>query len=195
MTTLEYHNHNDFCAPCEEARVHFTLGYSLVALDRIRRETREFHARRPKTEPIRRWSYAARVMLSAGLMGLILHVPAFALTGAELDRLVPVIIAAESSGNPNAVGDGGRSRGLMQIQKATWRSFSKYPWDDAFDPEKNVQVGRRILEAINESYGDRATRARIVYTYNTGRYCFGDLPPWTKRHPNDVYRRVLNGKR
>lgn len=113
------------------------------------------------------------------------------LSGAELDALVPVIITAESSGNPKAVGDGGKARGLMQIQKATWKRFSGYPWDDAFDENKNVQVGQAILERINEEYGDKATRARVIFTYNTGRYAFGDLPNWTKRHPNNVYRKIF----
>lgn len=126
------------------------------------------------------------------------NAPAFAkVTPADLDRLVPLIIAAESSGNPKAVGDNGKARGLMQIQRATWETFSGYPWSDAFDEGKNVQVGRKILEKIAETYekrmGDRATPAHIVYTYNTGRYAFGPLPNWTKKHPNDIYRRLFNG--
>src|SRR3990167_3957563 len=53
---------------------------------------------------------------------LFLTAQAWALTPGELDALVPTIIAAESSGRAHAVGDCGRARGLMQIQKATWKS-------------------------------------------------------------------------
>lgn len=110
----------------------------------------------------------------------------------ELDTLQAKIIQAESSGDPKAIGDHGRARGLMQINAATWRRFSRYPWDDAFDEEKNYQVGRAILEHIAEVYGDRATTANVAYTYNVGRYCFGPLPSWTQHHPNKIYREIFN---
>lgn len=115
-------------------------------------------------------------------------------TGAELDRLVGTIIQAESSGREKAVGDGGKARGLMQIQEATWKSYSAYPWSDAFDGDKNIQVGRHILEDINERYARRgvdATIAQVVFTYNTGRYAYTELPAWTKRHPNNIYRAIF----
>ncbi len=121
--------------------------------------------------------------------------PAFALTGPELDQLVPKIIMAESSGNPDAVGPGGE-RGLMQISWNTWKRFSMYDFDFAFDPEKNVQIGRRELENINEMYlrfgGFQPSAARLLYTYNTGRLCFKKhLPRWTKHHPNKIYREIF----
>lgn len=135
------------------------------------------------------------------IFSVMLTTQAHALTSLELDALVPVIVQAESSGRPDAVGDGGKARGLMQIQEATWKSMSKYPWDDAFDPNKNVQVGRAILEKINQSYMDFLTvsirgvyadKQHILYTYNCGKYRFGELPKWTKNHPNRIYRRIFN---
>lgn len=149
--------------------------------------------RPPTHKPIRDWSLAARVMLAGALMGLTLHVStAWALSGAELDALLPKIVMAESSGNPDAVGPSGE-RGLMQIHPATWKAMSGEPWSEAFNPEKNVQVGRSLLEEINRNYGRRATRALIIYTYNTGRYVKdGDhLPRWTTNHPNRIYRRIF----
>lgn len=114
------------------------------------------------------------------------------MSGNALDELMVRIIAAESSGRADATGEGGE-RGLMQIGRATWERFSAYPWSDAYDAEKNVQVGRMIIEHIAMRYGDDATPARIVFTYNTGRYARGKLPAWTKAHPNLIYREVLNG--
>ena len=122
---------------------------------------------------------------------------AWALSGEEIDLLIPTIIMAESSGNPMSVGDNGKSRGLMQIQKSTWKAMSDLPWDAAFDEGSNVQVGRKILEKINEVYlahGVEADKAHLIYTYNVGRYCWGKLPKWTKNHPNLVYREIYNAK-
>ena len=120
--------------------------------------------------------------------------PAWALTGAELDALVPKIIQAESSGRTWAVGDGGHSRGLMQVSKETWKAYSNYSWEEAFDGDKNVQVGRAILEDINEKYGNRATVKLVIFSYNTGRFVKdeSDLPAWTLKHPNRIYRRIFN---
>ena len=36
------------------------------------------------------------------------------------DRLFPAIVAVESGGNPDAVGDHGRARGLVQAHRAAW---------------------------------------------------------------------------
>lgn len=145
---------------------------------------------------IRHWSHAAKRMLQLALTVLLLSVSTTAraeLSGAALDALLPKIVAAESSGFARAIGDNGKARGLMQIQRPTWERFSGYSWEEAFDPGKNLQVGRRILEDLNDRLGKDATAARIVFAYNTGKIRHGALPAWTKRHPNKIYRRILNG--
>ena len=138
----------------------------------------------------------------------ILFVCHNAFASVDLDALVPKIIMAESSGDADAIGDNGKARGLMQIQEATWKRYSSFPWADAFNPEKNVQVGRKILEDINNTYqyhcsgspfiyaceSYEADAAHIIYSYNTGRYCYGPLPLWTKNHPNKIYREIFRGQ-
>ena len=119
------------------------------------------------------------------LRNFVKHLGMFVIIG----HLVPQIIMAESSGNPLAIG------GLMQIQKSTWERHTKEPWSKAFDPALNVKVGKRALQAIANRYGKRATVARICYSYNVGRYCFGPLPSWTKRHPNKIYRSIFNANK
>ena len=114
------------------------------------------------------------------------------LSSQELDRLIEKIIAAESSGRPWLAGDQGRSRGLMQIQRANWQKFTSESWDRAFEPALNRAVGASIVKDIAKKYGTRANQALIVYTYNTGKFCKGELPDWTKRHPNNVYRGIYN---
>lgn len=114
------------------------------------------------------------------------------LSSEEMDRLIENIILAESSGRPWLAGDHGRSRGLMQIQRAYWQKFTTESWDRAFEPGLNKAIGTSIVKEIARKYGTRANRALIVYTYNTGKFCNGELPDWTKRHPNDVYRGIFN---
>lgn len=133
------------------------------------------------------------VHVTAYFMLLLFITPAWALNSQELDALQLKIIMAESSNNPNAIGDNGKARGLMQIQKYTWSRFTDWPWQDAFDPEKNVQVGRAILEDWNNRLGRFADEKHLVYGYNTGRLRFGALPDWTKKHPNKIYREIFNG--
>ncbi len=112
----------------------------------------------------------------------------------DLDRWVQKIILAESSGRAWISGDRGRSRGLMQIQRANWQRYSIESWDRAFDPALNKKVGTTMIEEIVKRYGTRANEALVVYTFNTGKYCKGELPEWTRRHPNDIYRAIFNGR-
>ena len=49
------------------------------------------------------------------------------------------IMMAESSGNPFAENPSSAS-GLFQVTAETWAGCSPYPWNDRFDPEKNIHV-------------------------------------------------------
>lgn len=117
--------------------------------------------------------------------------------GVDVPALMETIIAAESSGRAGAVGDGGKARGLCQIQRATWERYTSASWDRAFDPALNRQVGEKIVRDIVKRYGNRATRAMVIYTYNTGRFvkAGGNLPSWTRNHPNRIYRGVFINER
>lgn len=60
--------------------------------------------------------------------------------------LTEAVRVVESAGNDRAVGDGGRSRGPMQCQRAAWTEacqYGKVQWDydtDVWDREKSAQV-------------------------------------------------------
>lgn len=124
------------------------------------------------------------------------------MTEAQIPALVQTIIMAESSGNTNAVGDGGAARGLCQIQKATWQRYTSEPWEKAFTPEVNKNVCAAILRDIIRTYrarGVEPSAAYVIWTYNTGSYIKHYLPktdkhgrphPWTVNHPNRIYRQV-----
>lgn len=117
--------------------------------------------------------------------------PAAAMAGSEIPSIINTIIQAESSGRPYVIGDGGHARGLMQIQESVWRRYTKASFDLAFDADWNRKIVEAHVRHIIKRYGPRASRALVIYTYNTGRFCSGELPGWTKRHPNKIYRNVF----
>jgi len=57
------------------------------------------------------------------------------------------VVRVESSDNPRAVSRAG-ARGLMQIMEGTWKDMTNLPYEAAFEPEQNVEVGVRYLNWI-----------------------------------------------
>lgn len=108
----------------------------------------------------------------------------------QFNAMVSAVIMAESSGKSHAVGDSGGARGLMQIKKDTWSRYTKIGWENAFNAKINRYVGESILKDITKRYGRNATPAKVIYTYNTGRFV-KHIPRWTKRHPNRIYRAIF----
>jgi len=86
-------------------------------------------------------------------------------------------IEAESSGNPNASGDYGKSRGLMQINETTAKAVLNMTDKDLpklFDPEYNINKGTEYLVMIKNYLGtllpfdQKEAWAMIVMSYNSG---------------------------
>lgn len=141
-----------------------------------------------------------RDLLVATAFMLLLCVNANA--SVNIDALAQKIIQAESSGRASAVGDGGKARGLMQIQEATWKRHTPRPFSDAFDPALNKAVGMAELKRIVLAYrakGVEPSEAYVVWAYNTGSLIKRSLPKfdkngnfhkWTWNHPNAIYRAI-----
>lgn len=60
-------------------------------------------------------------------------------------KLILALIAVESGGDPNAIGDGGDAFGILQIHSAYVQDaaeYAKVDWthEDAFDPEKAKEI-------------------------------------------------------
>ena len=106
---------------------------------------------------------------------------------SEKADLLNTIILAESSGNPSAVGDHGAARGLCQIQRSTWERLSGWPFSDAFDPEKNVQVCMKRLEELRDKYPNKSD-AYYAWKYNCGDHTKLSFEEWKRRQPNKAYR-------
>ena len=76
--------------------------------------------------------------------------------------LLTALIAVESSGDPNAIGDNGKAYGCLQLHSAYVQDAAEYArqdWthEDAFDPEKSKQIVRAYMARY-------ATERRLVRT-------------------------------
>ena len=82
--------------------------------------------------------------------------------------LVIAMIRYESNYHANAVGDGGDSIGLMQIQPY-WHSgrMERLGCNDLYDPFQNVTVGIDIIAGKLDSY---ETAGEALTAYNAGDY-------------------------
>lgn len=91
----------------------------------------------------------------------------------ETHNIDPAVIVAqiyqESKFNTYALGDDGRSAGLMQIQ-AKWhlQRMIKLGCTDLFDPCQNITVGIDILSELLNRYGGDIAKA--LTAYNKGSY-------------------------
>lgn len=82
--------------------------------------------------------------------------------------LVLAVIERESSYNTEAVGDGGESYGLMQIQPR-WHieRMDRLGVEDLLNPYQNISVGVDILAGHIDTYGDVGA---ALTAYNRGSY-------------------------
>ncbi len=72
------------------------------------------------------------------------------------------LIYHESGGNPNAIGDGGRSRGLMQLHDPT-RIRLGLTKKEAHDPEKAILAGTKYLREQYDAFGRNTGAAISAY--------------------------------
>ncbi len=89
-------------------------------------------------------------------------------------QLINAIIHVESNNDPNALGAAGE-RGLMQIRPIAWKHMNKlhnrnWHFDEAFNPEKNKQVGEEYLLWIQLQLETASmyTEERLISAYNAG---------------------------
>ena len=76
------------------------------------------------------------------------------------------VIHAESKGNPSAVGDGGRARGLTQIWVSTARQYGEVTAQDLLDPETNVSFSFKHFHSLLKKY--HGNLALALYAWNRG---------------------------
>lgn len=64
------------------------------------------------------------------------------------ENYVKALIKQESSNNSDAISSWG-ARGLLQLLESTWYDYETISYDEAFNPEKNINVGLRHLKWID----------------------------------------------
>ena len=97
-------------------------------------------------------------------------------------ELILGVISVESTFRPGAIGDGGNSFGLMQIQPRWWsKTMEREGVVDLLDPLQNVRCGCAILQYLKNTYG---TEYRALQAYNTGN------PNSNNGYAEKVYRQV-----
>ena len=76
------------------------------------------------------------------------------------------LIHAESKGNPAAIGDSGRARGLTQIWVSTAREYGEVTAEQLLDPEINVSFSFQHFHHLLKKY--RGNLALALYAWNRG---------------------------
>ena len=96
-------------------------------------------------------------------------------------KLIKAIIEVESGGDANAIGDGGNSQGLMQIQPRYHAQRLK-EGESLLDPKVNVRVGCEILSELIAKYG---TLDEVLTVYNAGH------DTGSREYANRVYEEMM----
>lgn len=104
------------------------------------------------------------------------------------------VIHAESKGNPQAIGDGGRARGLTQIWVSTARQYGEVSAQELLDPATNLEYSFKHFNYLLERY--RGNLALTLYAWNRGEgtvdklISYGEVP--VNGYGVKVYRAALS---
>jgi hypothetical protein len=103
----------------------------------------------------------------------------------NLTNLITALIAVESSGNDQAIGDQGRALGALQIHRGVVLDVnrftgSRHRWEDM----TNRALARKVCQAYLERYARGATAEQAARRWNGGPR--GDQKPATL----DYWRKV-----
>ena len=85
------------------------------------------------------------------------------LTGVD-HRLLQAIATVESNLDPWAIGDKGKSLGLMQIHSSTRKQFGVPHHSLLFDAEINIRIGAPHLKRLIDRHGVHGA----IHAYNVG---------------------------
>ena len=74
------------------------------------------------------------------------------ITGLD-PALIQAVALTESDEDPLAIGDGGKSYGLMQVQNAVGSMYANATGEALLDPDTNIQAGSKFLAELVNKYG------------------------------------------
>lgn len=102
------------------------------------------------------------------------------------DLFVEAVIWRESRGNTNAIGDGGKAVGVLQIHPIMVREANRiialnggdreaYAYDDRYDREKSIEIFKIVQDYHNKEHD-------LVKA----------LDIWNKNHPDSYRNEIMN---
>lgn len=95
--------------------------------------------------------------------------------------LALALVQRESSFNPNAKGDGGKSLGLFQIYTSAHPDYK-----GGLDPEANAEYGLNLLKGLLNQYNGDVDKALWAYNAGAGNVQKGILPASTKNYISNI---------
>ena len=109
-------------------------------------------------------------------------------TPESVTYLLLSVIHAESRGNPNAVGDNGRARGLTQIWVSTARRYGEVSAEELLDPAVNVRFAFEHFRYLLKRYNGNFSLA--LYGWNRGPGTVDRLIRYGKSPANGYGKKV-----
>jgi soluble lytic murein transglycosylase-like protein len=98
----------------------------------------------------------------------------------------------ESKGQPDAIGDQGRARGLMQLHPGAAKEAG-FTHDEMFDPAKNVEAGAEYLAQQLSSFSHDPNLAVSAYNAGPGNVRkVGGVTPSSAGYLKEVKSRVAD---
>jgi len=98
------------------------------------------------------------------------------------------LIYAESKGDPGAVGDGGKARGLTQIWVTTARDYGNVSAEQLLDPETNINYSFKHFHELLKKY--HGNLAMVLYAWNRGPGTVDRLLQYGQTPENGYGKRV-----
>ncbi len=105
-----------------------------------------------------------------------------------MTHLMLSVIWAESRGDPRAVGDSGRARGLTQIWVSTAQQYGEVTASELLDPELNLEYSFQHFHYLLKRY--RGNLAMALYSWNRGEGTVDRLLRYGKTPANGYGRKV-----
>lgn len=109
-------------------------------------------------------------------------------TPESVTYLLLSVIHAESRGNPNAVGDSGRARGLFQIWVSTARRYGEVTAEQLLDPAVNIRFAFEHFHYLLKRYNGNFSLA--LYAWNRGPGTVDRLIRYGKSPANGFGKKV-----
>jgi hypothetical protein len=126
--------------------------------------------------------YSRQFMDGSGPEWRLLRTPEF------MTYIMLSLIHAESRGNPAAVGDGGKARGLTQIWVSTAQQYGKVTAAELHQPETNISYAFQHFHHLLKKY--RGNLALALYAWNRGSGTVDKLLTYGESPQNGYARKV-----